>query len=100
MIERTWRGIANIETASQYIEHLKKHTFPKVRKISGNLGAKVLKRDLNNQVEFLVVTTWTSMAAIKAFADRDIESAVVPEEAQAVLAEYDESVRHYELVDI
>ena len=100
MIERTWRGIANIETANQYIEHLKTDTFPKVRQIPGNLGAKVLRRELNNQVEFLVVTTWTSMAAIVAFSGQDIEWAVVPEQAQSVLAEYDDTVKHYELINI
>ena len=99
MIERTWRGISNVDTANQYIEHLRTDTFPKVRNIRGNIGAKVLRRDLDAQVEFLVVTSWISMDAIKAFAGGDIEVAVVPEKAQAVLSEYDATVKHYELVD-
>jgi heme-degrading monooxygenase HmoA len=68
MIERTWRGTANIDNANRYIEHLKTDTFPKVRNIPGNMGAKVLRRTLDVHVEFLVVTTWASMDAIKAFA--------------------------------
>ena len=99
MIERTWRGVANIDTANRYIEHLKTDTFPKVRNISGNVDAKVLRRDLKTQVEFLVVTTWASIDAIKAFAGENIETAVVLEEAQAALSEYDATVKHYELVD-
>ena len=99
MIERTWRGTANIDNANRYIEHLKTDTFPKVRNIPGNMGAKVLSRTLDSHVEFLVVTTWASMDAIKAFAGGDVAVAVVPEEAQAALLKYDTTVKHYELVD-
>lgn len=100
MIERTWRGVANIDTANQYVEHLRKETFPKVRSIPGNMGAKVLRRDINNQVEFLVVTTWASIEDIKAFAGEDIETAVVPQAAQDVLDNYDSIVMHYEWLDV
>ena len=100
MIERTWKGIAEISNADMYIEHLKSDTFPKVRNIPGNIGAKVLRRDLASQVEFLVMTTWTSMDAIKAFAGEKIEMVVVPKKAQAALSSFDNVVRHYELIEI
>ena len=100
MIERTWQGIAEISNADMYIEHLKADTFPKVRQIPGNIDARVLRRDLGSQVEFLVITTWTSMDAIKAFAGENIEVAVVPEKAKAALCAYDEVVRHYQLIDV
>ena len=99
MIERTWKGIAEISNADIYIEHLKADTFPKVRKITGNIDARVLRRYLGSQVEFLVITTWTSMDAIKAFAGENIEVAVVPAKAQAALSSYDEIVRHYKLIE-
>ncbi len=100
MIERTWKGIANAEMADQYIEHLATDVFPKIRGIPGNIGAKVLKRPLNGQVEFLVVTSWVSMQAIQAFAGENIDIAVVPDQAQACLFSFDGVVEHYEWLDI
>ena len=100
MIERTWKCLAGNETAHQYIEYLTTDVFPKIRNIPGNLGAKVFKRKLNEQIEFLVVTTWVSIQSIKAFAGDDIDVAVVPEQAQAYLSAYDDVVKHYERIDI
>ena len=100
MIERTWKGITEISNAVNYIKHLEADTFPKVRNIPGNIGARVLKRDTGSHIEFLVITTWTSMDAIKAFAGENIEVAVVPEKAQAALSSFDNIVRHYELIEI
>ena len=39
------------------------------------------------------------MDAIRRFAGEDAERAVVEPEAQAVLAEYDDFVRHYEVME-
>ena len=49
--------------------------------------------------EFEIVTVWQSRRAIEAFAGGDIEAAVVPEAAQTMLAEFDQRVRHYEIVE-
>ena len=43
------------------------------------------------------MTLWDSMDAIRRFAGEDAEHAVVEPEARAVLAEYDDFVRHYEV---
>ena len=58
---------------------------------------RVLRREEHGRVEFLVMTFWDSMAAIRGFAGADPERAVVEPEARAVLAEYDNFVRHYEV---
>jgi hypothetical protein len=50
-------------------------------------------------VEFLIVTRWTSLAAIRKFAGDDVTTAVVPAEVQAMMIEYDRKVRHYEIID-
>lgn len=44
-----------------------------------------------------ICATWDSMAAIGRFAGAEPERAVVEPEARAVLAEYDDFVRHYEV---
>lgn len=48
--------------------------------------------------EFLIVTTWESLDAIKQFAGADAELAVVPDKVQAMMVSYDRTVRHYEVV--
>jgi heme-degrading monooxygenase HmoA len=50
-------------------------------------------------VEFLVVTRWASMAAIREFAGNNAVGAVVPPEVRAMMIEYDKTVRHYEVIE-
>ena len=63
------------------------------------MSASILKREGAAGSEFEIVTVWQSRAAIEAFAGRDIEAAVVPDAAQAMLAEFDQRVRHFDIVE-
>ena len=98
MISRQWRGLARAEYASSYESHLRSETFPSLRSIEGFVDAAILKRTLPNGIEFLVITRWSSMAAIEKFAGADVEAAVVPDKVQAMMLEYDRRVRHYDVV--
>ncbi len=99
MISRHWRGLAKIDAAAAYENHLRTETLPALRRISGFIDAVILRRVLPNGIEFLVVTRWESIAAIESFAGVDIEAAVVPESVRAMMVEYDQRVRHYEVVE-
>jgi heme-degrading monooxygenase HmoA/catechol 2,3-dioxygenase-like lactoylglutathione lyase family enzyme len=99
VISRHWRGVTKPGRDQAYIDHLKADTFPKISAIPGFVSASILRRDRTDGCEFEIVTVWQSRAAIEAFAGRDIEAAVVPETAQAMLAEFDRCVRHFEIVD-
>lgn len=95
MIARLWSGKAkDAANGDLYVRHVTRNVFPELKKIAGHKGAQVLRR---NQ-EFLVITFWESMDAIRRFAGDDPERAVVEPEAQAVLIDYDELVSHYEVV--
>ena len=96
MISRHWRGLAKMERASEYERHLIDETFPALRRIDGFLGADILKRRVEEGVEFLVVSRWESPEAIAAFAGPDTEAAVVPPNVQSMMIEYDRRARHYE----
>jgi heme-degrading monooxygenase HmoA len=98
MISRQWRGVARTAQAQDYVEHLRTDTFPQLRKLPGFVDASILRRDVERGVEFLVVTHWQSLDAIRRFAGNDVESAVVPDEVQQMMIEYDRRVRHYEIV--
>lgn len=99
MIARHWRGLVKRERADAYVEHLQSQTLPQLVQLAGFHDARVLRRDLPQGVEFLVVTIWESLDSIRAFAGNDVESAVVPPEARDMMIEYDRSARHYEVVD-
>jgi heme-degrading monooxygenase HmoA len=99
MISRQWRGLAKAERAEDYVEHLRKDTFPELRKIAGFVDASILRRAVKQNVEFVVVTRWKSLDAIRVFAGRDPETAVVPENVQRMMLEFDDRVRHYEIVE-
>ncbi len=99
MIAQHWRGLVRRDRAAAYVEHLQSETLPQLVQLAGFLDAKVLRRDLSEGAEFLVVTIWESIDSIRAFAGNDVESAVVPPKARDMMIEYDRKARHYDVVD-
>jgi heme-degrading monooxygenase HmoA len=97
MIVRIWRGETERACAQAYHDHVTGRVFPELTKISGHRGAYLLRRETGARVEFLAVTLWDSLESVKAFAGADPDVAVVEPEARAVLAEFDDFVRHYEV---
>ncbi|MGH7126559.1 MAG: antibiotic biosynthesis monooxygenase family protein, partial [Stellaceae bacterium] len=97
MIARLWRGVAVAGNADAYQNHATTKVFPALREIAGHRGAYLLKRSVGGRTKFLAVTFWDSVDAIRAFAGTDPETAVVEPEARAVLAEFDDFARHYEV---
>ena len=97
MISRNWRGLVRTEEAANYVRHLERETFPRLSGIEGFVSASILRRDTTRGVEFLIVTTWESMDAIRQFAGESAQIAVVPPVAQAMMVEYDKEVVHYEV---
>ena len=99
MISRQWRGIARHSEADRYVSHLRTQTVPQLARIAGFRGASILRRDSAEGVEFLIVTTWDSIDAIRQFAGQNAEDAVVPDNVQAMMLSYDRTVAHYEIVE-
>jgi heme-degrading monooxygenase HmoA len=98
MIARLWRGSALPERAEDYAEHLETSVLPELRQIQGFQGVQLLRQDSLETVEFIVLTFWESMDAIRKFAGEDAEAAVVAPAAQAMFREYDRRVKHFEVV--
>ena len=97
MIERHWKGVAKRERAQEYIAHLQIETFQQITLIPGFISAKILERDIQEGIEFLIITKWQDIDAIKQFAGSNIEIAVVPELVQDIMLKYDKSVSHYKV---
>ena len=98
MISRHWGAVLHREHAAHYIAHLQTETFPKLRTIPGFVDATINRRESSEGVEFVVITRWQSMDAIRAFAGADAEVAVVPPKAQSMMLSFDARARHYEVV--
>ena len=64
----------------------------------GFKGAQVLRRDANNEVEFVTITLFDSLEAVKEFAGEDYEVAVILPEAHRLLSHFDARSAHYETV--
>lgn len=98
MIIRIWRGRATVENAAAYAHHATETVFPALADLPSFRGAQLLQREIAGGIEFLVLTDWESLDAIRAFAGDDADTAVVEPTAGAILSEFDPSVRHYERV--
>lgn len=98
MILRMWKGRATAEKSGEYIEHATKRVFPALAAIEGHRGAYLLRRAFDGAIEFVVLTLWESMEAVRRFAGVKPEKAVVEAEARAVLIAFDESVTHFEVI--
>jgi heme-degrading monooxygenase HmoA len=98
MIARTWHGRALPANAGKYAQHATARVLPALNTIAGYRGGMVLRRDAGAEVEFVVVTLWDSMKAVREFAGDTPERAVVEPAAREVLSGFDELVSHYEVV--
>lgn len=99
MIGRIWHGWTKPEKADQYERLLKEEIFHGIadKKITGYRGIKLLRRSLENEVEFVTIMWFDSWDAVKQFAGEDYERAYVPPKARAILEIFDKRSQHYEV---
>jgi len=97
MISRHWTCVTHREGAEQYERHLLTETLPAIREIEGFMSASILRRDVRDGVAYRIVTEWTSMDAVRAFAGADADTAVVPEKVHPLMIRFDGRVEHYEV---
>jgi heme-degrading monooxygenase HmoA len=99
MIIRAWRGRASRARSDAYPKHFRAMVVPELRTVPGFLGAQLGRRADGDKVEFLVLTRWQSMEAVRAFAGAAVDRAVVEPGAVAALDGYDDTVQHYEVIE-
>jgi len=99
MIARVWRGwAASPEAADLYQEFLRTAFLPSAHSIGGYCGARVLRRTAGGEQEFMTVTHFESLDAIRRFAGDDCEAAHVAPRGRELLTRFDLRCLHYELV--
>ncbi len=97
MIARTWHGVTAAAQADEYLNFLVKRAIPDYQSTAGNRGVTILRRIQGGEAHFLILTSWESQAAIRAFAGADIEKAKYYAEDQEFLLEFEPTVTHYEV---
>jgi heme-degrading monooxygenase HmoA len=98
MIGRLWRGWTTVENADTYERLLRQHVLPGIHRVDGYQGAYLLRQDGKDEVEFVTVTFFESLDAVRAFAGTDYTRAVVPAEARQLLIRFDETSLHYQVI--
>ncbi|HYU53289.1 MAG TPA: hypothetical protein VEK37_10110 [Gemmatimonadaceae bacterium] len=97
MISRIWHGWTTIEDAGKYETLLRAEVLPGIHRIRGYTGAYLMRREAaNHEMEFVTITQFTDINAVKAFAGADYERAVIAPGAGKLLTHYDERSAHYE----
>lgn len=101
MISRIWNGWTTPQNADNYEALLKEKIFVGIqdRCIHGFKGIKLLRRDLDHEVEFISIMRFDSLDSVREFAGEDYETPVVPKQARKLLSYFDERSQHYEIVD-
>ena len=97
MIARHWRGWTAPENADAYQELLSGTVLPGLKRISGYRGGYVLRRDVPEGVEFVVVNLFDSNEAVQQFAGPDYAVAQFEPEARRLLARIEPLATHYDV---
>jgi len=98
MISRPWHGWTTRENADAYETLLRNEVLPGIHRVRGSKGAHLLRRDVKDEVEFVTITLFDSLEAVKEFAGEDYEVAVVPPQARRLLSRFDNRSAHYQTV--
>lgn len=100
MIVRIWHGWTTEKNADEYEKLLKGTIFPSIegKKINGFRKINLLKRAVDEEVEFITLMYFDDLQAVIDFAGKEYEKAFVPIEAQNILSRYDHYSEHYELL--
>lgn len=69
------------------------------QRIPGFLSTDLARREREDDVEFMTLMWFDTLASVRAFMGEDYETAHVPAAAQAVLADYDARSAHFEVLD-
>jgi heme-degrading monooxygenase HmoA len=101
MICRIWRGWTTPENAAAYEAIVRGEVIPEIeaRTIPGFLSIDLVRRRVEEGVEFATIMWFEDLESVKAFVGDDYEVAHVPERAREVLSRFDERSAHYEVID-
>jgi heme-degrading monooxygenase HmoA len=100
VISRIWHGWTKPENADAYEQLLRHEIFTGIadRAIPGYRGIHLLRRTVEDGVEFVTIMWFDTLEAVVAFAGEDYTVAVVPPKARQILDHFDSHSAHYEVL--
>jgi heme-degrading monooxygenase HmoA len=101
MIARIWQGRSRPGMGSAYFAYLQETGVKGYRATEGFRDLIILTREIGNATEYVLITFWDSMDAIRRFAGPEPERAVYYPEDDRYFAEEERQpyVRHYDVRD-
>lgn len=96
MISRVWHGWTKQADADAYEAILRTDVLPGIHRVPGYRGAYLLRRAFGNEVEFVTITQFDDLDAVRQFAGQEYTRAVIHPAAVKLLTRYDEHSVHYE----
>lgn len=97
MLARLWHGVTPLAKSNAYLGLMQSVAIPDYRAIAGNLAAHALRRIDGDVAHFQMLTFWTDLEAVKAFAGDDYLAARYYDFDQAYLLELEPLVTMYDV---
>ena len=99
MIARIWQGRTRPGMGKAYYEYLQSTGLKDYRATKGLQRVLVLARSIGDQTEYVLITLWDDMDAVRRFAGPDPEKAVYYAQDHLYFAEEERkpTVAHYEV---
>jgi heme-degrading monooxygenase HmoA len=99
MIARVWKGETRAADADAYLDYLRQTGLADYGRVAGHRRTITMRRLVGDRAEFVLLTLWDSMDAVRGFAGEDPERAVFYPEDDHFLVARDDRVTHYDVVD-
>jgi hypothetical protein len=101
MICRAWRGRTTKQNAGAYQSVVRGEVIPGIeaRRIPGFRAIDLVRRDRENDVEFMTLMWSGTLDSVREFMGEDYQPAHVPSQAHAVLTAFDHQSAHHEVLD-
>ena len=98
MIARIWHGRTLTAKADEYERYLNASGVERMLKTDGNHGVEVLRKADGPRTDFVVISYWESIDAVKRFAGKEFEKAVILDRDREFLIEVEPNVLHSDVV--
>lgn len=98
IVARMWRGRTPESRSDEYLDYLIKTGVKDIRATEGHRGVLLLRRAGQGEAEFLMISLWESLAAIRRSAGNELDKAVYYPRDKEYLLALEPTVTHYEVV--
>jgi len=97
-VARVWHGRTPAARADAYAKYILEGDIRQIRSLPGNLGVQVLRREDGGFTDFLVISYWPSIDAVRQWAGDTLDRAKYSDEELKYLVYPEPTVKHYVIV--